>query len=140
MIDINDYKLEFQRRTAKLSRIWLLLLIFIVIGFIIINSLFKYYDCLIVQSEYQDKYLNSYILTSDIDKIIKNNRLIIEEKTFAYRLSDISKDNYFINNNYYKLVKLEINNKNIKENQVIKIKIILNKTSITNYLYKLIWR
>ncbi len=140
MIDINDYKLEFQRRTAKLSRIWLLLLIFIVIGFIIINSLFKYYDCLIVQSEYQDKYLNSYILTSDIDKIIKNNRLIIEEKTFAYRVSDISKDNYFINNNYYKLVKLEINNKNIKENQVIKIKIILNKTSITNYLYKLIWR
>ena len=59
----------------------------------------------------------------DINKISYNEEMIIEKKKFAYKVIDISKDNIYMNNNYYKEIKLTIEKNNFINNEVIKFNI-----------------
>ena len=140
MIDINDYKVLFQQKDKKLTKIWLVVLLIIVIGIFLINNRFKYYEFYSNIGEYQNNYLNLYILTDDLEKITKKQKINIEGKTFAYKIEEISQENIYLNNNYYKQVRLSIEKINLIENQIIDIQIITNELSLLEYIFKTVWR
>ena len=140
MIDINDYKVLYQKKDKKVIKVWILVLLIIIIGIFIINKSFKYYKYYSNKGEYQDKYLNLYILIEDLENITKNNKIYIENKNFAYTIEEISKDNMYLNNNYYKKVKLLVKNNNILENNIVEIKIIVEEYSLLEYVFKTVWR
>ncbi len=139
MIDINDYKVIFQKKDKSITKMWFVVFIFIIIGIFYINNSFKYYDYYINIGEYHENYLNLYVLVDDLEKI-KKDEIYIEDKKFAYEIKEISKDNIYLNNNYYKEVKLIIKDNKLIENEIVDIKIIINETSILDYIFKTVWR
>lgn len=140
MIDINDYKLQYQTKDRKVIKTWIFVLLIIIIGIFFINKSFKYYKYYTNKGEYQDKYLNLYVLIDDLEKITKNNKIYIENKKFAYKIEEISSDNIYLNNNYYKKVKISINNNKILDNEIVNIKIITEEYSLLEYVFKTVWR
>ena len=72
MIDINDYKILFQRKDKRITKYWIIILIIIIIGIIYINNSFKYYEFYSNIGEYKNKTLNIYVLIDDLEKITKN--------------------------------------------------------------------
>ena len=140
LIDINDYKTGISRNIKKIKVFYLFVSILFIIGLIIINRSFKYYDYYYVSLEYKEQVLNMYIPTSDIIKITKNNKIKIENKIFAYNVDSISSENIYMNGYYYKLIKLKIGNNDLKDNEVIKSKIIVSEDSLIGYIFKTVWR
>ena len=140
LIDINDYKISVSRNVRTIKIIYLLLSILFIIGLFIINRCFKYYDYYYASSEYKDNVLNIYVSTKDINKITKNNKIKIENKIFAYSVDSISHENVYMNDNYYKSIKLKIGTNNLKENEIVDSKIILSEDSLIRYIFKTIWR
>lgn len=140
MIDIEDYKYIYNKNIKSVTQIWLIVLFFIIIGIVFINKNFKYEKYYSNIGEYQDKNLNLYVLITDLDKITKNNKIMIDDEEFAYKIKEISKENIFLNNNYYKEVKISFDNDKIQENEVINIKIVIEKTPILEYVFKTVWR
>ena len=140
LIDINDYKTGISRNIKKIKVFYLFVSILFIIGLIIINRCFKYYDYYYVSLEYKEQVLNMYIPTSDIIKITKNNKIKIENKIFAYNVDSISSENIYMNGYYYKLIKLKIGNNDLKDNEVIKSKIIVSEDSLIGYIFKTVWR
>ncbi|MBE6150913.1 MAG: hypothetical protein E7162_03780 [Firmicutes bacterium] len=138
MIDINDYKIKF-KNDKSITKIWIVVFVFIIIGVFYINNSFKYYDYYTNVGEYRENYLNLYVLVDDLEKI-KKEEIYIEEKKFAYEIKEISKENIYLNNNYYKEVKLIIKENKLIENEIVDIKIIINKMSILEYVFKTVWR
>lgn len=138
MIDINDYKIKF-KTDKSITKIWIVVFVFIIIGVFYINNSFKYYDYYTNVGEYRENYLNLYVLVDDLEKI-KKEEIYIEEKKFAYEIKEISKENIYLNNNYYKEVKLIIKENKLIENEIVDIKIIINKMSILEYVFKTVWR
>lgn len=139
MIDINDYKIIYNTKIKKNTKMWFLILIFIIIGILLINNSFKYKRYYSNISEYKDGYLNIYVLIDDLDKITKNKEIIIDNDEFAYKINEISKENIYSNNNYYKEIKLSIDKK-INENESVKIKIVIEQSSLLEYIFKTVWR
>lgn len=140
MIDINDYKILFQRKDKNITKIWIAVLLIIIIGTIYINNRFKYYDYYSNIGEYQENYLNLYVLIDDLEKITKNKEIYIENKKFAYTIKEISKDNIYLNNNYYKEIKISIEKKELIDNEVVDIKIIIDESTLLEYVFKTVWR
>jgi len=138
LIDINDYKIKF-KNDKSITKIWIVVFVFIIIGVFYINNSFKYYDYYTNVGEYRENYLNLYVLVDDLEKI-KKEEIYIEEKKFAYEIKEISKENIYLNNNYYKEVKLIIKENKLIENEIVDIKIIINKMSILEYVFKTVWR
>lgn len=140
MIDINDYKSIYERDIKSVTKIWCLVIIFIIIGIFFINKSFKYIKYYSNIGEYKDNYLNLYVLIDDLNKITKNKKIIIEEKEFAYETKEISADNIYLNSNYYKVVKILVKDKKLKENEIVNIQIIEEEMSILDYVFKTVWR
>lgn len=140
MIDINDYKILFQRKDKNITKIWIFVLLIIIIGIIYINNRFKYYDYYSNIGEYQDNYLNLYVLIDDLEKITKNKEIYIENKKFAYTIKEISKDNIYLNNNYYKEIKISLEENELIDNEVVDIKIIIDESTLLEYVFKTVWR
>lgn len=140
MIDINDYKMIYHNKIKVINRIWIIVLIFVIIGIIFINKSFKYYEYYSNIGEYEENNLKIYALIKDINKITKNENIIIDNEKFAYKVDSISKDNIFLNNNYYKEIRLQIEKKEIIDNEIVDIKIIINSSSLLEYVFKTVWR
>ena len=139
MIDINDYKEIYKRNIISMTRIWLFILFLIIIGIFLINKSFKYKEYYDSRGEYRDNYINIYVLIDDIKLISSKKELIINDKIFAYKIEEISKDNIYMNNNYYKEVKIDIDKK-FKENEIINIEIIIEEKTLLNYVFETVWR
>ena len=71
-----------------------------------------------------------------VNKIKENNKIIIERNTFTYEIEKI--DDYLIDNNYYKKVTLLLKDNKIKENEIVKYQIIINKETLLEYLFRTI--
>ena len=140
MIDINDYKEIYNNKIKSTTKHWLMFIIFIIIGIIYINNSFKYIKYYSNIGEYKDGYLYIYVLLEEIKKISYNEEMIIEKKKFAYKVIDISKDNIYMNNNYYKEIKLTIEKNNFINNEVIKFNIKIEELEILKYVYETVWR
>lgn len=140
MIDINDYKILFKIKDKKIVKIWMFVLLIIIIGMIYINNRFKYYNYYSNKGEYKNNYLDLYVLIDDLDKITENNEVYIKNKKFAYTIQEISKDNIYLNKNYYKIVKIFIKSEKLIENEVIDLKIITEQSSLIEYVFKTVWR
>lgn len=139
MIDINDYRVIYKQNIIGITRIWFCILIFIIIGIFVINKSFKYISYYTNVGEAKDEYFNVYVLIDDLAKIIENQKIIIENEEFAYKIKEISEENIYLNNNYYKEVKLSIAKK-MDENMVINFKIIDNEQTILEYVFETVWR
>ena len=140
MIDINDYKVLFRKHDKKLTRLWCVVVLIIIVGIFYINKSFKYYEYYSNIGEYRDNYLNLYILIDDLEKITENEKIYIENKEFAYEIKEISQENNYLNNNYYKEVKLFIKETKLLNNEIVDIKIIINSSSLLEYVFKTVWR
>lgn len=140
MVDINDYKMIYRLKIKGITKKWIFVLLIITIGLIIINKSFKYEKYYSSQSEIKDNYLVIYVNTKEIKQITKNYELKIENKKFAYKIKSISKENIYLNGNYYKEIKLEIKKHKLQENDVVNIKIITDEYSIIEYIFKTVWR
>lgn len=140
MIDINDYKVLFRKHDKKLTRLWCVVVLIIIVGIFYINKSFKYYEYYSNIGEYRDNYLNLYILIADLEKITENEKIYIENKEFAYEIKEISQENNYLNNNYYKEVKLFIKETKLLNNEIVDIKIIINSSSLLEYVFKTVWR
>ena len=132
MIDINDYKEIYKRNIISMTRIWLFILF-------LINKSFKYKEYYDSRGEYRDNYINIYVLIDDIKLISSKKELIINDKIFAYKIEEISSDNIYMNNNYFKEVKIDIDKK-FKENEIINIEIIIEEKTLLNYVFETVWR
>ena len=71
-----------------------------------------------------------------VNKIKENNKIIIERNTFTYEIEKI--DDYLIDNSYYKKVTLLLKDNKIKENEIVKYQIIINKETLLEYLFRTI--
>ena len=71
-----------------------------------------------------------------VNKIKENNKIIIERNTFTYEIEKI--DDYLIDNNYYKKVTLLLKDNKLKENEIVKYQIIINKETLLEYLFRTI--
>lgn len=140
MVDINDYKMIYRLKIKGITKKWIFVLLIITIGLIIINKSFKYEKYYSSQSEIKDNYLVIYVNTEEIKQITKNYELKIENKKFAYKIKSISKENIYLNGNYYKEIKLSIEKHKLQENDVVNIKIITDEYSIIEYIFKTVWR
>lgn len=140
MIDINDYKILFQRKDKRITKYWIIILIIIIIGIIYINNSFKYYEFYSNIGEYKNKTLNIYVLIDDLEKITKNEKIKIKNKEFAYNIKTISEENIYLNNNYYKEISLSIDKNNLIENEIAEIKIVTKESSLLEYIFKTVWR
>lgn len=139
MIDISDYKLVYQQKIKHISHIWFVVLFLITIGIIYLNNSFKYYSYYSTKGEYKDDYLYLYALVDDIEKITDNREIFIERKKFAYKVSSISSDNLYLNNNYYKEIKLSIDD-DLIDNTVVDVRIISDEYHLLEYVFKTVWR
>jgi len=140
LIDINDYKMIYRLKIKGIAKKWMFVLFSIIIGIFIINKSFKYEKYYSNVAEVKNNYIIIYVKTDDIKQITKNYELKIENKKFAYKIKSISNDNIYLNNNYYKEVKLSLKNHNLKENEIVNIKIITDEYSIIEYIFKTVWR
>lgn len=140
MVDINDYKMIYRLKIKGITKKWIFVLLIITIGLIIINKSFKYEKYYSSQSEIKDNYLVIYVNIEEIKQITKNYELKIENKKFAYKIKSISKENIYLNGNYYKEIKLSIEKHKLQENDVVNIKIITDEYSIIEYIFKTVWR
>lgn len=140
LVDINDYKIYATRNIKKIKYIYLLTFVLFIIGLLFINKTFKYYEYYNVSLEYKEKYLNMYVLTNDLKTITKNNKIKIDNKVFAYTINSISEENIYLNENYYKQIKIKIGKNNLKENEIVKAKIVISEDSLIKYVFKTVWR
>ena len=100
------------------------------------NRLEEYYvtDSLVVKNEV--KIIVNY---NDLEKITNNKKLKIEGDIFTYKVVKIN--DLVIDNSFYKEVFLLIENINEKlliDNNVIKLRIITDKTTIISYFWKIV--
>lgn len=140
MIDINDYKVIYRGKIRKISKTWWKILIFVIIGVIFINNSFKYYKYYQNRGEVQEKLVVFYALIDDVDKITKNNEILIDKDKFAYKITSIGKDNIYMNGNYYKEVKLSIDEMTKQESTIIDFRIVIEKYSLGKYVFETVWR
>lgn len=140
MIDINDYKVIYRGKIRKISKTWWKILIFVIIGIVFINNSFKYYKYYQNRGEVQEKLVVFYALIDDVDKITKNNEILIDKDKFAYKITSIGKDNIYMNGNYYKEVKLSIDEMTKQENTIVDFKITIEKYSLWHYVFETVWR
>lgn len=140
MIDINDYKLVFLNQDKKISKLWLLLLLVMIIGVFFINKNFKYYEYYTNIGEYKNEYLILNVLITDLEKITQNREMYIKNKRFAYEIKEISSNNIYLNDNFYKEVKLFIKENQLQENEILTLNIITSESNLVEYVFKTIWR
>lgn len=139
MIDINDYKIIYKKNIISITRMWIIIIFFIIIGIIFLNKSFKYKVYYNNIGEYKDDYISIYVLIDDIKQLTKNKEIIINDEKFAYNIKEISEENIYMNSNYYKELKLEINKKLIN-NEIVKIRIVTEEKSLLEYVFETVWR
>ena len=140
MLEINDYKIICGRKIKRISKIWITILIFIIIGIIFINNSFKYEEYYETRGEYRDGELVLYVAIDDVSKITKNSDIVIEKEKFAYKINSIEKENVYLNDDYYKIVKLSIADVELVNNSIVDMKIVLQRHSLLKYIFETVWR
>ena len=135
-MNLNSFQKNFQVRDFNIKPYLMVVSIFIVLILIIMifnNSLDNYYICegKIIDNKY--KVIVDY---QNLAKITNNKEFKIERNIFTYKVSEIKE---IYNDSYYFELTLEVNK--IKDdifinNNIIKLKIITNKSTLFDYFIK----
>ena len=136
-MNIEAFQQNFQVRDINYKTYLIVVSIFISILLIIVLLNNKLEDYYISNGKVVDKSLSFIVNTEELDYITKNKQIIIERNIFTYKVNQI-KEVMYANSLYYEVI-IELNK--IPEdlfmnNNVIKTKIIINKTTIFDYLIK----
>lgn len=109
----------------------------IIISIILFNNRLE--DYYVTDALVKDKQIKMVVNIDDLIKITDNKKIIVEGDIFTYKVEKIS--DLIVENNIYKEIIIHIDNfddKLLIDNNVIKTKIITKKTTIFNYLLKII--
>lgn len=134
---------EFQKSFKNLD---ICLKPYIVVVSILICTLFLFVifnrnleDYYFANSKVVDGKLSLLVDYNQLDKIVNNKKLIIDENTFTYKVDKIN--DYSLNNLPLKEIIIDVNNLNKKiliENNILKLRIITNRSNIFSYLINII--
>lgn len=94
-------------------------------------------DTFLTKAIVEDNKVNIVVSIDDLDKVVNNKKIIIEKDIFTYRVNKI--ENVVYQDNIYKSVILDIyklGQDKLINNNVIDLKIIINKMTIFDYLVK----
>ena len=136
-MDLVSFNKSFGNVEINIRKYILTVTIFICLLFIIVLFNNKIEDYLIIESKINNKKIEFITDIDHLDKITNNNELIIERKTFTYKIDKI--DDYIYEDKLYKKVILVVDNldENILiDNNIVKIKIIIDKSTVFKYLQK----
>lgn len=134
-MDIEVFQKSFKNNEIDLKPYLLVVSIFIgiLVSIIIFNNNIE--DYYVNKGIVKDKELTLFVDINDIDKVTNNKKIIIERDIFTYEVTKIS--DKLMNNDIYKEVKIKVDKldkKHLLDNNVVDLKVIINKTSILEYL------
>ena len=134
---LETFQENFQMRDINIKPYLIVVSIFISIILIITllnNKLKDYYIC---NGRVLDSKVVTIVNSDDLNKITENNKIKIERNIFTYKVSKIEEVIY--NESFYYEITLEFDRipQNIfVDNNIIKIEVIVNETTIFDYLIK----
>ena len=136
-MNIEVFQKSFQIREINYKPYLIVVSIFItiILAIVLLNN--KLEDYYISNGKVVDNNLSFIVSTEELDYITKNKKIIIERNIFTYKINKINEVIY--NNSLFYEVILEFNK--IPEhlfidNNIIEAKVIINKTTIFDYLLK----
>ena len=134
-MQISEYQENFYNKTINLKKIILIISIFIFVILSILvanNSFYDYFNgMLIIES---DKKISTLVIINDLEKILNNNKIIINNVNYSYSIEKIDDDNFINGDDVFKKVYLKINDSEIfnVENIYLNYSIIIKKNTILN--------
>ena len=136
-MQINEYQENFYNKAINLKKILLILLIFIFAILIIIiknNNFYDYYYGMLIIED--DEKVSTLVNINDLEKILNNNRIIINNLSYSYNIEKVADDNFINGDDVFKKIYLKINdNKNFNiKNLYLNYSIIVDKNTIFNYV------
>lgn len=135
MLSINDFILQDEIKKPKLLLCWLLIIGFIILSLIGMNSIFKFNHYYLASGIVKGEYLSLYVPTKEVDKIINSDYIYLNDDKYKYQVIKIS-DNIIENNlAYYQevLIDVDLHNKSFINNQIIEAKFILESETMFQY-------
>jgi len=135
MNNILELDLILQRK--KYSKIYNpnLIIIIVILIFIYIIFTYKYQTYYITKGKMINNSLKISVNVNDIKYVKKNNKLIIDNQIYQYKINNISNEVYTDNNsNNYKYLYLKIYNLDNTDNYVYEIKIKRENKILAKYL------
>ena len=136
-MQISEYQENFYNKTINLKKIILIISIFIFVILSILvanNSFYDYFNgMLIIES---DKKISTLVIINDLEKILNNNKIIINNVNYSYIIEKIDDDNFINGDDVFKKVYLKINDSEVfnLENIYLNYSIIIKKNTIFNYI------
>ena len=122
MIDIYENKnIILNQKIPNKIISWITILILFALFIIIFGSLYKYNKYLVCNAIIQN---NDIILLVEKDKINNlNDKVRFNKNTYKFDIKEISEENYFEDNKYYKkvIISMNIENKYKIENNILKL-------------------
>ena len=136
-MDIKSFQSNFRNKDIKIKPYIIVVSILISIILVIVTFNNRLEDYYINYATVKDKEVKVIVSYQDLENIVNNKKIIIERNIFTYKIKKINDIAY--EGDMYKEVVIDINDideKFLTDNNVIKIKIITDKTTIINYLFK----
>ena len=134
-MEIELFQKNIENQEVNIKPYLLVVSIFISIILIIIGFNNKIEDYYTVEGIVKDKEVKIITDINNMNNIINNKKIKIDRDIFTYEVKKI--EDYIINNLTLKEITISIDKyNNLIDNNVIDMKIIINKTSIIKYLIK----
>lgn len=136
-MDLESFQKSFKNYEIDLRPYLIVVSIFISIILVILLCKNNLKDFYVTKGIIKNSKTNIVVNIDDLDKITNNKKIMIGKNIFTYKITKIN--DLVIDNINYKEVILDINKLNKKyliENNVIDAKIIINNTTIFEYLIK----
>lgn len=139
MININNYNNLYNKKVRLLNCLTVGIIFIVLIIFIVFRNI-KYEEFYINNGMVIDSNVVELMVNVDeLNYVTTNDKLKINDNTFAYTIISIS-DVMFNNNYYYQkiLLNIKLDKKSNIKNNILKIKIPLSKKTILKYIkYKI---
>ena len=141
-MNVSDFQNMFFYSNVKVrNKIFVVLFFIVILLFTVVNNnnFYSYYSGSGVVKNGQ---FNILVNVKDLDKILNNNKIIIERTTFTYDVYSLSENNLEYGTDIFRTVLLNIDlpeHYNI-ENNYVDYKIITGKDTIMNYVFNTIFK
>ena len=139
MININNYNNLYNKKVRLLNCLTVGIIFVVLIIFIVFRNI-KYEEFYINNGMVIDSNVVELMVNVDeLNYVTTNDKLKINDNTFAYTIISIS-DVMFNNNYYYQkiLLNIKLDKKSNIKNNILKIKIPLSKKTVSKYIkYKI---
>ena len=78
--------------------------------------------------------IEMYVNKNDLDKVYNNKKIIIKEREFAYTIEKISEPIFNIDYYYRVILNIKLDDNINKKNNLVNIKILLDRKTILKYI------